>query len=140
MRFARWLALVSATVRNAATGHARGFARLAVEAVGRGARADQRGVGLVVRRRDPGGDQKNEIRERPRRGLSWPLRLLLMASLAVPLLLLGIAAWQNYHLVQRQAEERVMIEAGQLHEQALNTLKTYVIVLAWVDARTRGLD
>jgi two-component system, NtrC family, sensor kinase len=140
MRFARWLALVLATVRNAATGHARGFARFAVETVGRGAKADQRGVGLFVRRRDRGGDRKNEIRERPRRGLSWPLRLLLMASLAVPLLLLGIAAWQNYHLVQRQAKERVMIEAGQLHEQALNTLKTYVIVLAWVDARTRGLD
>jgi two-component system NtrC family sensor kinase len=55
-------------------------------------------------------------------------------------LLLAIAAWQNYRLVRGQAEERVMIEAGELHEHALNTVKTYAIVLAWIDARTRGLD
>jgi two-component system, NtrC family, sensor kinase len=78
--------------------------------------------------------------ERPQRTLTWPLRGLLAASLAVPLLLLAIAAWQNFRLIQRQAEERVMIEAGELHQHALNTLQTYVIVLAWIDARTRGLD
>jgi two-component system, NtrC family, sensor kinase len=58
----------------------------------------------------------------------------------VPLLLLAIAAWQNFRLVRSQAEERVMIEAGELREHALNTMKTYAIVLAWIDARTRGLD
>ncbi len=79
-------------------------------------------------------------RERPQRTLTWPLRGLLAASLAVPLLLLAIAAWQNLRLVQRQAEERVSIEAGELHEHALHALKTYAIVLAWIDARTRGLD
>ena len=78
--------------------------------------------------------------ERPRRRLTWPLRGLLAASLAVPLLLLAIAAWQNFRLVRSQAEERVMIEAGELREHALNTIKTYAIVLAWIDARTRGLD
>jgi len=80
------------------------------------------------------------IQERPRRRLTWPLRGLLAASLAVPLLLLAIAAGQNFRFVQRQAEERVMIEAGELHEHALDALKTYAIVLAWIDARTRGLD
>ncbi|HEX4185871.1 MAG TPA: ATP-binding protein [Stellaceae bacterium] len=78
--------------------------------------------------------------ERPRRRLTWPLRGLLAASLAVPLLLLAIAASQNFRLVQGQAEERVMIEAGELHEHALDALKTYAIVLAWIDARTRGRD
>jgi two-component system, NtrC family, sensor kinase len=58
----------------------------------------------------------------------------------VPLLLLAIAAWQNFRLVRSQAEERVTIEAGELREHALNTVKTYAIVLAWIDARTRGLD
>jgi two-component system NtrC family sensor kinase len=58
----------------------------------------------------------------------------------VPLLLLAIAAWQNFRLVRSQAEERVMIEAGELREHALNTIKTYAIVLAWIDARTRELD
>ena len=87
-----------------------------------------------------GRNQSEAIQERPRRRLTWPLRGLLAASLAVPLLLLAIAAWQNYRLVRSQAEERVMIEAGELHEHALNTVKTYAIVLAWIDARTRGLD
>src|SRR4029077_13444364 len=79
------------------------------------------------------------VQARPKRGLTWPLRGLLAASLAVPLLLLAIAAWQNFRLVRSQAEERVMIEAGELREHALNTVKTYAIVLAWIDARTRGL-
>jgi len=79
------------------------------------------------------------IQGRPRRRLTWPLRGLLAASLAVPLLLLAIAAWQNFRLIQRQAEERVMIEAGQLRQHALSTLQTYAIALAWIDARTRGL-
>ena len=86
------------------------------------------------------GNRADALQERPRRRLTWPLRGLLVASLAVPLLLLAIAAWQNFRLVQSQAEERVMIEAGELREHALNTAKTYAIVLAWIDARTRGLD
>src|SRR5215470_10581496 len=80
------------------------------------------------------------VQARPRRGMTWPLRGLLAASLAVPLLLLAIAAWQNFRLVQSQAEARVTIEVGELREHALNTIKTYAIVLAWIDARTRGLD
>jgi two-component system, NtrC family, sensor kinase len=80
------------------------------------------------------------VQERPRRRLTWPLRGLLAASLAVPLMLLAIAAWQNFRLVQLQAEDRVEIEAGELHEHALEALKTYAIVLAWIDARTRALD
>jgi two-component system, NtrC family, sensor kinase len=90
-------------------------------------------AGVVRRRVEP-------TRTRPSRRLSWPLRGLLAASLIVPLLLLGIAAWQNYRLVRTQAEERVMIQADELHEQALNTLKTYAIVLARIDGRARGLD
>jgi hypothetical protein len=38
------------------------------------------------------------------------LRALLSASLAVPVLLLAFAAWQNFRLVQIQAEQRLMIE------------------------------
>jgi two-component system, NtrC family, sensor kinase len=86
------------------------------------------------------GRRVEPTRTRPSRRLSWPLKGLLAASLAVPLLLLGIAAWQNYRLVRAQAEERVMIVADELHEQALDTLKTYAIVLAWIDGRARGLS
>jgi two-component system, NtrC family, sensor kinase len=80
------------------------------------------------------------IPQRPRRGLTWPLRGLLAASLAVPLLLLAIAAWQNFRLVQRQAEERVTIEAGELGEHDLTAFKTYPLALAWIDERIRGQD
>jgi two-component system, NtrC family, sensor kinase len=87
-----------------------------------------------------GGRNRSEtIQARPKRGLPWPLRGLLAASLAVPLLLLAIAAWQNFRLVRSQAEQRVVIEAGELREHALDTLKTYAIVLGWIDARTRGV-
>jgi two-component system, NtrC family, sensor kinase len=86
------------------------------------------------------GTRVDALHARPRRGLTWPLRVLLAASLTVPLLLLAIAAWQNFRLVRSQAEERVIIETGELREQALDALKTYAIVLGWIDARTRGLD
>jgi two-component system, NtrC family, sensor kinase len=80
------------------------------------------------------------IRGRPRRGLTWPLHLLLAASLMVPLLLLAFAAWQNLRLVQVEAEQRVMIETGELREHVLSALDTYALVLAWIDDRSRGLD
>src|SRR5271167_1050800 len=83
---------------------------------------------------------RSAIPQRPRRRLTWPLRGLLAASLAVPLLLLAIAAWQNYRLVQRQAEERVAIEAGELDEHDLSAFKTYPLALAWIDERIRGQD
>ena len=76
--------------------------------------------------------------QRPRRGLTWPLRGLLAASLAIPLLLLAIAAWQNFRLVKRQAEVRVAIEAGELEEHDLTAFKTYPLALAWIDERIRG--
>jgi two-component system, NtrC family, sensor kinase len=68
------------------------------------------------------------------------LRLLLVASLAVPLLLLAIAAEENLRVVRSEAQQRVMIEAGQLHEHALSALETYALVLAWIDDRIHGLD
>ena len=80
------------------------------------------------------------VQGRPRRGLTWPLRLLVAASLAVPVLLFALAAWQNFRLVQVQAEQRVVIDTGQLHEHALNAFETYALVLAWIDDRLRGLD
>jgi two-component system NtrC family sensor kinase len=86
------------------------------------------------------GGRPAEMQARPRRGLTWPLKGLLVASFAVPLLLLAIAAWQNYRLVRAQAEERVLIEAGELHEHGLDALKTYAIVLGWIDARISGND
>jgi len=86
------------------------------------------------------GRETDWVQSRPRRGLTWPLKGLLVASFAVPLLLLGMAAWQNYRLVRAQADERLLIEADELHEQGLDALKTYAIVLGWIDARISGAD
>jgi two-component system, NtrC family, sensor kinase len=84
--------------------------------------------------------EKDAVAERPQRRLAWTSRLLLVAALAVPLLLLTIAAWQNFRLVQLEAKQRVTIEAGQLHEHALSAVETYALILAWIDDRIRGLD
>src|SRR5690348_12627179 len=86
---------------------------------------------------DPGADA---VAERPQRSLAWTSRLLLVAALAVPLLLLTFAAWQNFRLVQLEAKQRVTIETGQLHEHALSAIETYALILAWIDDRIRGLD
>jgi two-component system, NtrC family, sensor kinase len=86
------------------------------------------------------GAPAEALEERPRRALNWALRLLLVASFAVPLLLLSLAALQNWRLVQVQAEQRVRIVTGQLDEHALGALETYSLVLAWIDDRIRGLD
>ena len=80
------------------------------------------------------------VAERPQRRLAWTSRLLLVAALAVSLLLLTIAAWQNFRLVQLEAKQRVTIETGQLHEHALSAIETYALILAWIDDRIRGLD
>jgi signal transduction histidine kinase len=101
---------------------------------------DRWDAALFGRSRDATRDRTSAGRERPRRGLTWPLRSLLAASLTVPVLLLAFAAWQNFRLVQIQAEHGVMIETSQLHEHAVSVLETYALVLAWVDNRTRGLD
>ncbi len=90
--------------------------------------------------RDAPEERAEVSRRRPRRRLTWPLRGLLAASLAVPALLLALAAWQNFRLVQRQAEERVTIEAGELDEHDLSAFKIYPLVLGWVDERIRGQD
>ena len=85
-------------------------------------------------------NEADPVAERPQRRLAWASRLLLAAALAVPLLLLTIAAWQNFRLVRLEAKQRVTIETGQLHEHALSAIATYALILAWIDDRIRGLD
>src|SRR5436305_11804239 len=88
----------------------------------------------------PAAPEADAVAERPQRKLAWTSRLLLVAAVAVPLLLLTLAAWQNFRLVQLEAKQRVTIETGQLHEHALSAIETYALILAWIDDRIRGLD
>jgi signal transduction histidine kinase len=90
--------------------------------------------------RGAGDVRPGALEARPRRALTWPSRLLLVAAIAVPLLLLTIAAWQNYRLVQLEAKQRVNVETGELHEHALSAIETFALILAWIDDRIRGLD
>jgi two-component system NtrC family sensor kinase len=99
-----------------------------------------RGSALFAWFRGPERARADTVAERPRRGLPWPLRLLLVAALAVPLLLLTIAARQNFRLVQVEAEKQVAVETGELQEHALSAIDTYTLILAWIDDRIRGLD
>jgi hypothetical protein len=71
--------------------------------------------------------------------LGWALYALLAAAIAVPLLLCAVAAWQNYRLVQQEAEDRVANTAAEMREQALKVFETYALVLDWVDDRATGL-
>ena len=100
-----------------------------------------RDLGLDWERLGHSADSEADaVAERPQRKLAWTSRLLLVAAVAVPLLLLTLAAWQNFRLVQLEAEQRVTIETGQLHEHALSAIETYTLILAWIDDRIRGLD
>ncbi|MBV9378353.1 MAG: hypothetical protein JO320_25470 [Alphaproteobacteria bacterium] len=94
----------------------------------------------TLRGRITGAAGANEVGARPTRSFAWPSRLLLVAAVAVPLSLLTIAAWQNFRLERREAEQRINIETGELHEHALNAVQTYELILAWIDDRIRGLD
>jgi signal transduction histidine kinase len=136
MRFVHRLAHVLAEAANRSIRDVRGLARFARKRV----RDDPSAMQRDARFGGANDDQLAAVHERPRRGLSWPLRLLLMASLAVPILLLAFAAWQNLRLVRIQAEQHVTIATGQLHEHAVSALETYALVLAWIDDRISGLD
>jgi two-component system, NtrC family, sensor kinase len=72
--------------------------------------------------------------------LGWVMRGLLVASLAVPLLFLAVAAWQNFQIVYREAETRVASTTAELREQALKVFETYALVLNWVDDRASRLS
>jgi hypothetical protein len=130
MRAANRLALSLARAMSTGIKRASGFTSWAGARMSRDLGFGGPGSGLSP---DPEADA---VAERPQRRLAWTSRLLLVAALAVPLLLLAIAAWQNFRLVQLEAKQRVTIETGQLHEHALSAIETYALILAWSDDRT----
>ena len=134
MRAANRLALSLARAMSTGIKRVSGFVSWASARVSRDLGLGWEGLGLSA---DPEADV---VVERPQRRLAWTSRLLLVAALAVPLLLLTLAAWQNFRLVQLEAKQRVTIETGQLHEHALSAIQTYALILAWIDDRIRGLD
>jgi signal transduction histidine kinase len=70
---------------------------------------------------------------------SWPLQALLVASVLGPLLLLALASWQDYRLINREAEEDVRKTVDILHEHALKVLETVELVLGRVDEHVAAM-
>src|SRR5260370_9561878 len=72
--------------------------------------------------------EEDAVAERPQRRLAWTSLLLLVPALAVPFLLLAIAARQNFRLVQLQARHRVTIDTGQRRVPPLSPIATLALL------------
>lgn len=65
---------------------------------------------------------------------------LVVVSILLPVVLFGLAAWQNRLDVMREAEIRVERTTRVLHEHALKIFETHQLMLAYIDERLRGFD
>ena len=66
---------------------------------------------------------------RPGGGITRALRLLTLAVLVIPVVLLAIASWLNYVAAFREARERVARATDAIHEYALKTFETDELIL-----------
>ncbi len=69
----------------------------------------------------------------------WPLRVLLVGSVAGPLLLLVLASWQDYRRLNREAEQSVAKTVDILHEHAIKVLETVELALGRIDEHVAGM-
>ncbi|MDR3463692.1 MAG: ATP-binding protein [Beijerinckiaceae bacterium] len=65
---------------------------------------------------------------------------LVVVSILLPLVLFGLAAWQNRRDVLRAAETRVERTTRILHEHALKVFETHQLMLSYIDERLFGFD
>lgn len=68
------------------------------------------------------------------------LRLLLAASIALPLLLFTVVAWQNWRQLEAEAHASAVKTAAILHEHAAKVFDTQELALDRVDERIRGMN
>ncbi|WP_210252979.1 hybrid sensor histidine kinase/response regulator, partial [Beijerinckia sp. L45] len=69
-----------------------------------------------------------------------PTIALLAMSIVLPLLLFGLAAWQNRHDVVREAETRVERTTRILHEHALKVFEMHQLMINHINERLHSLD
>jgi two-component sensor histidine kinase len=62
----------------------------------------------------------------------------LVASVAIPLLLFGFAAWRDWHDIEREGRERVAAVRDTVAEHALRVFRTQQLVAAAVEDHIRG--
>lgn len=68
------------------------------------------------------------------------LKLMMVASLVLPAMLFGFAAWVSYHNIERVTDERIDRSLDILHEHALKVLQTIERTFAEVDEIVRGMS
>ena len=87
----------------------------------------------------PGAGQSGETGPA---GANWPRAsfALVVVSILLPLVLFGLAAWQNRRDVLREAETRVERTTRLLHEHALKVFETHQLMLSYIDERLHGFD
>jgi two-component system, NtrC family, sensor kinase len=69
-----------------------------------------------------------------------PLRALLAASIAVPVALFAVGAWQSHKQLHRQAERKVQHQAFVLGEHADKVLGSLQLVVEQANQRVQGLS
>ena len=74
------------------------------------------------------------------RGTSRPTIALLVISIVLPLLLFGLAAWQNRRDVVREAETRVERTTRILHEHTLKVFEMHQLMLGHINERLHSID
>src|SRR5262245_60435364 len=68
------------------------------------------------------------------------LKLMMVASLVLPALLFGFAAWVSYRDFERVTDERINRSLDILHEHALKVLQTLDRTFSEVDEILRGMS
>ncbi len=68
------------------------------------------------------------------------LKVMMVASLVLPMLLFAFAAWVSYRNFERVADERINRSLDILHEHALKVLQTLERTFAEINEVTRGMS
>ena len=68
------------------------------------------------------------------------LKLMMVASLVLPAVLFGFAAWTSYSNIKRVTDDRIDRSLDILHEHALKVLQTLQRTVAEIDEITRGMS
>ncbi|MBI1201532.1 MAG: response regulator [Rhodopseudomonas sp.] len=63
----------------------------------------------------------------PEHRLEWPLRLLLWASLALPIAIFAVASWISYNQHVAEATDRLQRTVGIMQEHAIKVFETFAI-------------
>jgi signal transduction histidine kinase len=67
-------------------------------------------------------------------------RTLILAAIIVPVALLGVAGWVNYHRIERESKASLHHSVEGIAEHAVKTLRSHEVILDLVDAVVAGRE